>query len=344
MRSRRGGGFTLIELLVVIAIIGVLVALLLPAVQSAREAARRVQCGNNLKQMGLAIHQYHDAFKCFPPGHLLYMNWLDISALVPVLPYLEQENLFNAFNITDVFPFNGMGPVFPSYAVNTTASRTQVAAFLCPSDFNRLSNAEGHTNYCGNSGSSPEATVILVPKKNGPFIGANPDLGYQGCRVFTFTNLRDGLSSTACFSEKVMGLGFQNQLDPSTPSSAVLAVGTDANASDTAGYYALCRAANQQNSPLAFAQGQAAGMYWTFGYVIDTRYTHIMTPNSQSCEITDPTIGERGAITASSRHPGVVNVVMCDGSVRTVKNSIDPTTWWAIGTNAGGEVVSSETY
>ncbi len=142
IKTGRRGGFTLIELLVVIGIIGVLIAPLLPAVQSAREAGRRAQCANNLKQIGLAVHQYHVARNCFPPGQMLYSNWLDVSALLHLLPYLEQESLYNAFNIADVFPINGMGPVLPSYPPNTTVARIQPAVFLCPSDYSRLSNPE----------------------------------------------------------------------------------------------------------------------------------------------------------------------------------------------------------
>ena len=205
--SGRGLGFTLIELLVVISIIAVLIALLLPAVQSAREAARRMQCVNNFKQLGLAVHQYHDVNNSFPPGQLLYQNWQDISALIPMLPGLEQQPLYAAFNFADVFPINGMGPVLPSYPPNTTAARTQVAGFLCPSDLNRLTNPEGHSNYCGNSGSTPESSEV-VSWANGPFVAAaTPDGDYRGCRVFSFSSIRDGLSSTACFSEKVLGIG-----------------------------------------------------------------------------------------------------------------------------------------
>jgi prepilin-type N-terminal cleavage/methylation domain-containing protein/prepilin-type processing-associated H-X9-DG protein len=341
MRLRRRGGFTLIELLVVIAIIAVLIALILPAVQSAREAARRAQCANNLKQIGLAIQQYHVSHNCLPPGQLLYFNWLDISALVHILPFLEQQPLFNAFNVADVFPFTGMGPVLPSYPPNTTVARVQVAGFLCPSDSSRLTNPEGHTNYCGNSGSSPQSTEIIC-KQNGPFVAAPPVASYDGCHVFRFANIKDGLSTTACFSEKVLGIGLANQPDSSIPSSADLEVGTPADVFNTAAYYQMCLSANPNSTPLAFADGQAAGMYWTFGYAIDTRYTHIMPPNTQSCEVGGPWFGERGAITASSRHPGLVNLVFCDGSVKGIKGSIVPATWWALGTIAGNEIVSDD--
>lgn len=184
MRFRRRGGFTLIELLVVMAIIAILIALLLPAVQAAREAARRIQCVNNLKQLGLAVHQYNEVNNSFPPGQLFYVNWRDLSALVALLPYIEQQPLYSAFNQADVYPINGMGPVLPTYPPNTTVARTQVAGFLCPSDFNRLTNPEGHSNYCGNSGSTPESTEV-VTWANGPFIAPTPDGTYTGCRVFS---------------------------------------------------------------------------------------------------------------------------------------------------------------
>ena len=298
---------------------------------------------NNLKQIGLAVHHYHDANNSFPPGQLLYQNWQDLSALVALLPHLEQQPLYNAFNLADVYPINGMGPVLPSYPPNTTAARTQVAGFLCPSDMNRLTNPEGHSNYCGNSGSSPEAAEVIC-LANGPFVAAAPDGDYRGCRVFRFANVRDGLSATACFSEKVLGIGTMNQYDPGTPSSADLQVGGPGDVSNTAAYYQMCMAASSTANSLAFADGQAAGMYWTFGYLIDTRYTHIMTPNLYSCEVGGPWYGERGAMTAGSRHPGLVNVLMCDGSVKGIKSSIAAPTWWALGTMAGGEVISADSY
>ena len=121
----------------------------------------------------------------------MYSNWLDVSALLHLLPHLEQQPLYNAFNIADVYPINGMGPVLPSYPPNTTVARIQLAVFLCPSDSSRLSNPEGHSNYCGNSGSSPQSTEIVC-KQNGPFIAAAYVTGYTGCRVFSSQTSRMG--------------------------------------------------------------------------------------------------------------------------------------------------------
>src|SRR3954451_653114 len=164
-RPARGRGFTLIELLVVIAIIALLIALLLPAVQSSREAARRTQCTNNLKQIGLAIHNYESSFKLFPfgkgasygtslPGAPVYARW---SANSQLLMYIEQGNLFNSinFNLPPETPgMQGAVPFMPPYQnpdrANATASRTQVAIFLCPADGPTFNDWPGNNNYLGN--------------------------------------------------------------------------------------------------------------------------------------------------------------------------------------------------
>src|SRR5947209_20357742 len=137
MRRVHRVGFTLIELLVVIAIIAVLIALLLPAVQAAREAARRTQCVNNLKQLGIALHNYHDAVGSLPPGQLEGNNWMDFSAHTYMLPYLEQAPLYNAINFTDVFQQGQNQGAYWKSTWNQTVWLTQVTGFLCPSDIRR---------------------------------------------------------------------------------------------------------------------------------------------------------------------------------------------------------------
>ena len=159
LRRGRRCGFTLIELLVVIAIIAVLIALLLPAVQMAREAARRSQCVNNLKQLGVAMHNYHDTHDTLPWGQGP-LNWNDWSAFPFMLPYMEQAPLYNAINFDRTNAAIGFAD--PGAIQNTTTHRTKVEILLCPSDLDRLTNAEGRTNYAGNSGNTP----IMLDRKS----------------------------------------------------------------------------------------------------------------------------------------------------------------------------------
>src|SRR4051794_22241931 len=153
--NRPQRGFTLIELLVVIAIIAVLIALLLPAVQAAREAARRSQCVNNLKQLGLALANYHDTVGCFPPGGSdMNIGCQQYSPLVMILPQMEQTPVFNAYNFTLVNGGTGGGACFAggNAGQNTTCHRITIATLVCPSDQDRLTNVDGRSNYCANFG------------------------------------------------------------------------------------------------------------------------------------------------------------------------------------------------
>ena len=212
-RSRRG--FTLIELLVVIAIIAVLIALLLPAVQSAREAARRAQCVNNLKQIGLAVHNYHSAINSLPWGDGPW--WIEWSAHTLLLPYIEQGPIYNAINFSDTQPF-GQASLVINNPVNTTAVYRAISGFLCPSDQDRLTDPNGHNNYMDNSGSAPNCDYggnAWTPSWNGPsagpFIyssnGVDTGLPAFGGSSVNIAGISDGTSNTAAFSERVKAIG-----------------------------------------------------------------------------------------------------------------------------------------
>ncbi|MFO0887617.1 MAG: DUF1559 domain-containing protein [Isosphaeraceae bacterium] len=339
-RNRRG--FTLIELLVVIAIIGVLIALLLPAVQQAREAARRIQCVNNMKQIGIAMHNYHDATSSLPFGHGPF-GWNDWNAQTFLLPYIEQTQVYNSINFA-----NGISGAAPGCVQNVTIQRIQIDGLLCPSDTIRLTSPYGHVSYVANSGSN---MLFFGTAYNGMFGWANnpADTGWAGRASIPvrFRDVIDGLSNTAAFSEKLMGFGNDNstrdkgmpkantfQYPQSNPTDEISGVAVQT-------YYTNCKALNPDTSALPGTE--AFGNHWWSGHPYAGRYNHVMTPNSIAClySINGITNGN-GAMPPMSRHSGVVNVLFGDGTVRAVKTSIAPATWWAIGSRDGGEVVSSD--
>jgi len=349
MRSQPRRGFTLIELLVVIAIIAVLIALLLPAVQAAREAARRAQCVNNLKQMGIGLHNYHDVVGTFPTGHL-GTGWNDWGALVMLLPYVEQGPLYNSMNFA-----NTGSAASPGVGPNVTAFITTINSYQCPSDQDRLTGTIsfngsnqlfGHQNYSGNSGNAPESFYDnnRHGAANGVMFGVNVGKSV-GIRDVT-----DGTSNTVAWSEKVKGIGAggNNVYDPSKPTSAVLsltvntgAVGATFQDASPNDYYSRCFALNPNSSPLATG-AIAQGTYWWDGHPETGLYNHVMPPNTWSCN--DNNVNDAAASTASSRHSGGVNVGLCDGSVKFVKSSINYITWWAVGSRNLGEVVDAASW
>lgn len=354
-------GFTLIELLVVIAIIAVLIALLLPAVQSAREAGRRAQCINNLKQIGLAIQNYVSTYTVLPfgkgqcygagalcsnsyPGAAAYARWSTQSQL---LQYIEQGNLYNSLNFNIPPETPGMGgdvPFMPPYQNNSrenmTGCMTQVNAFLCPSDGGAAMFGlwPGGTNYLGNlqnwacdlSDTFP-SDVVPTEQQQGIF--------YYKSAV-RLAQITDGLSNTAFFSEKIRGSGSN---DPDARSDSLITPGTfTPNPTPVDAVYQTCQAMNPMTS-LRLTKRQ--GMTWVMGEMCCTSYNHVGPPNGKTCAGT----GFPGTmanmpmqVPPSSFHPGGVNVLMGDGSVRFIKSTVSLPAWRGLGTRAGGEVISSD--
>jgi prepilin-type N-terminal cleavage/methylation domain-containing protein/prepilin-type processing-associated H-X9-DG protein len=345
---RRVRGFTLIELLVVIAIIGVLVALLLPAVQAAREAARRSQCTNNLKQIGLALHNYHSTNDSFPlgqglPGALDTGTGHGPSMLLYLLGSLEQQALYNAFN----FSVQGIiGASAELTAPNPTVYLVSVRTFLCPSD-GRGAFTYG-TNYGGSYGPQYN-TLSSIKSSAGVGMGIFANQICYGVRDVT-----DGTSNTIAFGEFLIGdnttaanNGAESYNCQNWPTGSNSGQGSGADMvmpgamANLVKYVAICNAARKAGTA---NQDNSVGSYWAAG-----RATHgpmvneLYTPNApdQDCYSYAQNTGVK---TMRSRHPGGVNTTMADGSVRFVKNSVNQMTWWAVGSKAGGEVVSADSY
>jgi prepilin-type N-terminal cleavage/methylation domain-containing protein/prepilin-type processing-associated H-X9-DG protein len=385
--SSRGAGFTLIELLVVIAIIAVLIGLLLPAVQAAREAARRAQCVNNLKQLGLAMHNYENSTGSFPFGHGPYNN-NDWGAFALLLNQFEQAVVFNSINFADT----GHAAAKPS-TENATVQYLTINVLNCPTDLDRLTTGFGHASYAASFGATPAGFGLKSPDGLFGAVGGSAQVpipnGYGPDEpVVRIADVTDGLSNTAAFSERVKGVGNGNNTayDPLTPSATEVAVltptypgnnavqpgnpilplldpsldpnqtGSRAPGQTPTQYYnALCQAsggpktmlANQPiggPSPPWGPSGSVGGFWWIAIMPYGTTYNHVMAPNTYSC--IDGTSGHllSGAWTAGSRHPGGVNLCFGDGHVQFIKQTISLPVWWALGTKAGGEVISADQY
>ena len=324
MRVRRG--FTLIELVVVIAIVGILVGLVLPAVQAARAAASRLRCANNLKQIGLALATYESTVGALPfgvggGGPASYLpRW---SAQSQILPGLEQAALFNALN----FAFVPWGHHPTLSAANRTALSTQVAAFLCPSDSDQIDEPHGlaHNSYRGNAGTQP----INLVSKPGAKIGPNDGVfWYQSAtRAADFL---DGTSSTAAFSERCLG-----DSSYSEPLSDYYSI---------AGPASECERTTPDPSLVRNGATEWSGQRWADGNAYYTRYHHLLAPNRVSCNLGSDDWTGGAVVTATSRHPGGVHVLFADGSTRFIKDTISVSVWRALGTIGGTEIISAVDY
>jgi len=361
-------GFTLIELLVVIAIIAVLISLLLPAVQSAREAARRAQCVNNMKQVGLAMYNYESAMGCYPLGVSLNgrfngsggpagapLNWGGWGALALMLPHIEGGALYNAINF-NLSPWNRFRAQY-GWDANYTAFNSRVATFLCPSDPN--SGATSINSYLASTGTSTWGST--TGDSTGMF-------AYQ--TVYGVSNVSDGTSNTVAFGESLCGNAAQfiNQAvdDRASLASAVgdqdrSVVVTSATApagatgqnaaTNMPGLLAGLQACNTEFRNAGRSITPTKGYRWGLGATGMGMINTIVPPNSpqypwNGCRFNARNFNADGThySNVTSQHPGGANVLMGDASVRFVKGTINMSTWMSLGTRAGGEVISADSY
>ena len=366
--------FTLIELLVVIAIIAVLIALLLPAVQSAREAARRAQCVNNLKQIGLALHNYHSANDKFPMGGTLAGrlfpsditgNWSNWSCQAQMLPFMEQGPIYNSCNfVWGVTPY-GAGD--PCNAVNSTAFNARIGSFACPSDPNAGSAVQGgnggDNSYYGSIGTTTGQMAVDISGAvcNGSKLctAGNGSSGvFTLFRSYGLADMTDGSSNTIAYSESLNSPNSTAGFDRGPGWTGINGNGADSllNALTVYGSTNDTVTAGLQLCSQQIGAGKAVvsadhGNMWAFGATGYTLFNTIQVPNDQQFKFNECRFGCGGcgedssfSSAASSNHAGGCNVMMADGSVKFIKSTVNRLTWMSLGTRGGGEVISADAY
>jgi prepilin-type N-terminal cleavage/methylation domain-containing protein/prepilin-type processing-associated H-X9-DG protein len=346
-------GFTLIELLVVIAIIAVLIALLLPAVQAAREAARRSQCINNLKQIGLALHNYHSVADSFPIGMsanpysnacgasnpLDYRGWAGWSAQAQMLGQMEQQAIYNTCNFNWNPTQDSCGTTIAS-KTNSTGVNTIIASFLCPSD--PYSGASRINNYQPSKGPTTSVNALTTPGL------------FARYTAYSLKSCTDGSSNTIAFGEVLVGNAVANSLYRGngvvkvSPTGAADLDDVQTNPSGVPPMFAAC-VAMMKSTPSNIVSDN--GYRWADGRQGYASMCTVAVPNDtrapfSGCRLNPSYSGSdsQELTNVSSAHPGGANVLFADGSVKFIKSSISQTTWWALGTRAGAEVVSADSF
>lgn len=368
MFNRKNRGFTLVELLVVIAIIGVLIALLLPAVQAAREAARRTQCTNNMKQMGLGAVNYESAHGNFPPGRL-FPDWIKPGSAKPesgytnyesgiaptdktgfysvhiwLLPYMEAGNVYDLIDFDQAQVKKMVHPKNPHYDAYATAQ----GIFLCPSDGNLgqiVSENNYRVNFGGDTPGAGSRTSDMTSVEPRSFDKWHPGgdgaftYGAKGLKAKAFT---DGLSKTVFFSERIKGDGTEDGF-PSRTSMIRCPTAFGTNAVIDFAFQAAADYVPKDEAPFNFnGAGRWIGDWsngWPFAGYDSTQYNHVAPPNwsGQDCGVNfiPDTPAEHAIVAARSDHPGVVVVCFGDGHTTTVNDDVDLDIWRAAGTRAG---------
>ena len=348
--------FTLVELLVVIAIIGILIALLLPAVQAAREAARRGQCANQIKQCAIAVHNYADVHRAFPQkqagtsvGSCDAMNGGYGSGWMRLMPFYEQQPLYNAWSSPQTYngtSFTAFGPCpWGPWYDNYWPFKQQVATLMCPSDpniGNKAATSSGRTSYMFSVGDSID---------NDNAMGNNSATNTRGifanhAAKITFASITDGTTNTVMLSERLYP-GDANRIGQGTVNTAT---GVVANPS-------ICFTFVSTTDPRRYSvAGAGYAGRWDHGATSHIGFNTVLPPNGPSCGDNTNDAGIGGVFPPSSNHPGGVNVAMGDASVRFVSDTINtgdttqpqPTSdgvtspygvWGALGSKAGGEPV-----
>ncbi len=334
-------GFTLIELLVAMSIISILIALVMPAVNESRSAARRLNCGNNLRQHSLALQNYHSRCNVFPSatGIPNYLNNRELPIMVKqysfickILPDLEQSVLYNNVNfdvqLMDYYLYKP--PQYQGDQANITVLSTRLATALCPSDSgDGAPGWTGGSNYRVNLGGDRWPTVVESPL-NGPI------MSYR-CSSAAATT--DGLSNTVMVSEKIRG-HVATVGDESVNGRTVMIRGGRGKPFTADESLAACRAL--RGTPRGFHT--TGGLSWMIGTLSHTCYNHVDVPNSTTPDCISSSNPVSGTVDARSNHKGIVQAAMADGSVRRISNGVGQAVWRALGTRGANEIISEGDY